>query len=299
MRCGSPTTTTRGTTSRATAPFVWSVIGALSQATDLPVTTGVTCPTVRIHPAIIAQAAATSARAARRPLHARRRQRRGAQRAHPRRPLARGRRAPGDARGGRRGHPHAVAGRPVQPPRAPLHGRERAHLRPARRAAAASSSPASAPRRSGSRRASATASARPRPTRRRSTSIAPRAARGPVQAGTKVCFGRRGRRRAPPRTACGPTRRCRASWRRCCRPRRTSSRRASSSSPRCSSRLSAPTSSARGVAARVRRRGRRRALRPADRPRAGCFLRRVGARGPSALRLTLARNPRFDRRAIR
>ena len=40
--------------------FVWSVIGALAQATSLPVTTGVTCPTVRIHPAIIAQAAATS-----------------------------------------------------------------------------------------------------------------------------------------------------------------------------------------------------------------------------------------------
>jgi G6PDH family F420-dependent oxidoreductase len=43
------------------SPFVWSVIGALSEATGLPVTTGVTCPTVRIHPAIIAQAAATSA----------------------------------------------------------------------------------------------------------------------------------------------------------------------------------------------------------------------------------------------
>jgi G6PDH family F420-dependent oxidoreductase len=41
--------------------FVWSVIGAIAEATDLPVTTGVTCPTVRIHPAIIAQAAATSA----------------------------------------------------------------------------------------------------------------------------------------------------------------------------------------------------------------------------------------------
>jgi G6PDH family F420-dependent oxidoreductase len=40
--------------------FVWSVIGALSQATSLPVTTAVTCPTTRIHPAIIAQAAATS-----------------------------------------------------------------------------------------------------------------------------------------------------------------------------------------------------------------------------------------------
>src|SRR3954463_3355448 len=42
------------------SPFVWSVIGALSHATSLPVTTGVTCPTMRIHPAVIAQAAATS-----------------------------------------------------------------------------------------------------------------------------------------------------------------------------------------------------------------------------------------------
>jgi G6PDH family F420-dependent oxidoreductase len=43
------------------SPFVWSVIGAVSQVCDLPVTTAVTCPTVRTHPAIIAQAAATSA----------------------------------------------------------------------------------------------------------------------------------------------------------------------------------------------------------------------------------------------
>src|SRR4051794_3384710 len=43
------------------SPFVWSVIGAISQVTDLPVSTGVTCPTLRIHPAVIAQAAATSA----------------------------------------------------------------------------------------------------------------------------------------------------------------------------------------------------------------------------------------------
>jgi len=40
---------------------VWSVIGAISQVCDLPVTTAVTCPTVRIDPAVIAQAAATSA----------------------------------------------------------------------------------------------------------------------------------------------------------------------------------------------------------------------------------------------
>lgn len=43
------------------APFVWSVIGALSQATRLPVTTAVTCPTVRMHPVVVAHAAATAA----------------------------------------------------------------------------------------------------------------------------------------------------------------------------------------------------------------------------------------------
>jgi G6PDH family F420-dependent oxidoreductase len=43
------------------SPFVWSTIGALSQVTSLPVTTAVTCPTVRIHPAVLAQATATSA----------------------------------------------------------------------------------------------------------------------------------------------------------------------------------------------------------------------------------------------
>ena len=42
------------------SPFVWSVIGALSEATSLPVQTAVTCPTVRMHPAVVAQAAATS-----------------------------------------------------------------------------------------------------------------------------------------------------------------------------------------------------------------------------------------------
>jgi G6PDH family F420-dependent oxidoreductase len=43
------------------SPLVWSVIGAISQVCRLPITTAVTCPTIRIHPAIIAQAAATSA----------------------------------------------------------------------------------------------------------------------------------------------------------------------------------------------------------------------------------------------
>jgi G6PDH family F420-dependent oxidoreductase len=42
--------------------FVWSTIGAIAQATSsMTVTTAVTCPTVRIHPGVIAQAAATSA----------------------------------------------------------------------------------------------------------------------------------------------------------------------------------------------------------------------------------------------
>jgi G6PDH family F420-dependent oxidoreductase len=41
--------------------FVWSMIGALSQVTSLPITTLVTCPTVRMHPGINAQAAATAA----------------------------------------------------------------------------------------------------------------------------------------------------------------------------------------------------------------------------------------------
>ena len=44
------------------APFVWGVLGAIAQATErIEVGTGVTCPTMRIHPAIVAQAAATAA----------------------------------------------------------------------------------------------------------------------------------------------------------------------------------------------------------------------------------------------
>ncbi|MCB0061544.1 MAG: TIGR03557 family F420-dependent LLM class oxidoreductase [Caldilineaceae bacterium] len=44
------------------SPFVWSVLGAIAHATDrLRVGTGVTCPTIRIHPAILPQASATVA----------------------------------------------------------------------------------------------------------------------------------------------------------------------------------------------------------------------------------------------
>jgi G6PDH family F420-dependent oxidoreductase len=44
------------------SPFVWAVIGAIAQAApQMRVTTAVTCPIMRIHPAIVAQAAATCA----------------------------------------------------------------------------------------------------------------------------------------------------------------------------------------------------------------------------------------------
>ena len=42
------------------SPFVWSVIGGIAAATErLRVGTGVTCPLIRLHPAIVAQAGAT------------------------------------------------------------------------------------------------------------------------------------------------------------------------------------------------------------------------------------------------
>jgi coenzyme F420-dependent glucose-6-phosphate dehydrogenase len=44
------------------APFVWSVLGGIAEATEnLRLITGVTCPTIRTHPAIVAHAAATAA----------------------------------------------------------------------------------------------------------------------------------------------------------------------------------------------------------------------------------------------
>lgn len=42
------------------SPFAWSVLGGIAQATTrVGITTGLTCPIIRYHPAIIAQAAAT------------------------------------------------------------------------------------------------------------------------------------------------------------------------------------------------------------------------------------------------
>jgi coenzyme F420-dependent glucose-6-phosphate dehydrogenase len=44
------------------SPFVWSALGGVAMATDrLEIGTAVTCPTTRMHPAIVAQAAATAA----------------------------------------------------------------------------------------------------------------------------------------------------------------------------------------------------------------------------------------------
>src|SRR3954469_7966676 len=51
-----------GGIAQGNSPFVGSVIGGIAQVTEqFRLGTGVTCPTIRIHPAIIAQAAATCA----------------------------------------------------------------------------------------------------------------------------------------------------------------------------------------------------------------------------------------------
>jgi G6PDH family F420-dependent oxidoreductase len=48
--------------SQGHAPFAWSVLGAIAHATGtIGITTGLTCPIIRYHPAIVAQAAATIA----------------------------------------------------------------------------------------------------------------------------------------------------------------------------------------------------------------------------------------------
>ncbi|MCH6159337.1 TIGR03557 family F420-dependent LLM class oxidoreductase [Streptomyces marispadix] len=48
--------------SQGHSPFVWSVLGAVAARTErIGLATGVTCPTLRYHPAVVAQAAATMA----------------------------------------------------------------------------------------------------------------------------------------------------------------------------------------------------------------------------------------------
>ena len=91
------------------APFVWSVLGAIAERTSsIDVAVGVTCPIMRIHPAVLAQAAATTGHLSRRALHVGRRHGGGTQRAHRRSTLAD---RPGTHRhagGGGRHHPAAV-----------------------------------------------------------------------------------------------------------------------------------------------------------------------------------------------
>ena len=116
---------------------------------------------MRIHPAIIAQAAATTAALMPGAVLPRRRDGRAPQRARPRPALAGVGRPRRDARGGRRGHPRAVDRRAHQPSRPPLHGRERPDLHAARHAAP---DPRRRQRRRGWRRSpvgSATASSAP------------------------------------------------------------------------------------------------------------------------------------------
>jgi G6PDH family F420-dependent oxidoreductase len=50
------------TRAQGQAPFVWGVLGGIAEATStIRIGTGVTCPIIRMHPAIVAHAAATAA----------------------------------------------------------------------------------------------------------------------------------------------------------------------------------------------------------------------------------------------
>src|ERR671911_2780151 len=50
------------TDTQGESPFVWSVIGGIAPATErLRLGTGVTCPTIRMHPPIVAPPSATPA----------------------------------------------------------------------------------------------------------------------------------------------------------------------------------------------------------------------------------------------
>ena len=54
------TTTPRGSTEQGHAPYAWTVLGAVAHATErVELMTYVTCPTMRYHPAVVAQKAAT------------------------------------------------------------------------------------------------------------------------------------------------------------------------------------------------------------------------------------------------
>ena len=179
--------------------FVWSVIGALSQATDLPSRPASPARPSASIPAIIAQAAATSAVL----LDGRFNLGVGSGEALNEHIL--GDRWPeADVRLEMLEEAVEVIARCGRAASAATTGRttpSRTRASTTCRRAAAILVSASAPRRSGARRASATASARPRPTRRRSTSTAPRAAEAGPRRDEGLLHGRRGRgagHRVPP-----------------------------------------------------------------------------------------------------
>ena len=176
------TTSIRGSTARATARSSGACLVAIAHATEkIQIGTGVTCPTIRIHPAIIAQAAATTA--AMMPgrfflgvgtgenLNEHILGDKLAGLGRPRR----------DARGGHRGDARALERRVTSYRRRLLHGRERPALHAARDAPRRSWS-----RRSGERAAELAGTHRRRPDRHRT--------RGGT--GRRVRQARRGKARA-------------------------------------------------------------------------------------------------------
>ena len=119
------------------SPFVWTVLGGIAEATStIRVGTGVTCPIMRVHPAVLAQASATtqcmfdgrfwfgvgSGEALNEHIV--------------RDEVARDRRTPGDARGSGGADPTVVARRADEPLREALQCRERTALHTSRAAAA-------------------------------------------------------------------------------------------------------------------------------------------------------------------
>src|SRR5918994_4915106 len=111
--------------------FTWTLLGSIAAQTDrIGLATGVTCPMVRYHPAIIAQAAATTALVSDGRFHPRRRRRRAAQRARGRPGLPGRPHAARDAARGPGDHSPVVAGRlPLLPGQVPA-ARGRASGRP-------------------------------------------------------------------------------------------------------------------------------------------------------------------------
>ena len=210
------------------SPFVWSMIGAICQVCDLPVTTAVTCPTVRIAPGGRSRRRRPPARVLLGgPVQPRRRHRRGAQRARPRRRVARRRRPPGDARGGRGGDPRAVDGRGRVPPRDGTTPSTRPDLHAARHPAADLHVRLRARRRSTWRRRIGDGFITTQPDAE-CCGRSGRSGRKPAQAGFKVAWADtedEGVDAGAP--ALAERRACPASWPRCCRAASTSSRPAS------------------------------------------------------------------------